>query len=148
MRSLTKSPVAFVKAALATGRRAFKDYSHRQSPKKYTSPQLFAILALKEFLQQDYRGIVALLSEWSDLREALELKSVPHYTTLQKASARLLKKTPAVTCLMEQLLSPVSASSSESAASLPPLTPPAMKPAIAALISDGAPARESVAFPS
>jgi hypothetical protein len=47
-------------------------------------------LVLKTFFRLDYRGITALLAEFTDLQEVLELKYVPHFTTLQKASRRLL----------------------------------------------------------
>lgn len=77
--------------ALATGKEAFSDYSHKFSPQKFTQPQLFACLVLKEFEKKDYRGVGQLLIDCSDLRAAIELTVVPHYTTLQKASRRLLK---------------------------------------------------------
>ena len=77
--------------ALAAGKEAFSDYSHKFSPKKFTRPQLFACLVLKEFEKKDYRGVCQLLADCSDLRDAIELMGVPHYTTLQKASHRLLK---------------------------------------------------------
>jgi hypothetical protein len=77
--------------ALAAGKEAFSDYSHKFSPKKFTRPQLFACLVLKEFEKKDYRGITQLLFDCSDLREAIALTGVPHFTTLQKACRRLLK---------------------------------------------------------
>jgi hypothetical protein len=76
--------------ALAAGRDAFSDYSHVFSPHKFRQPQLFACLVLKEFEKKDYRGVRQLLLDCADLREAIGLKIVPHYTTLQKASRRLL----------------------------------------------------------
>jgi hypothetical protein len=66
-------------------------YSHRCAPKKFTQPQLFACLVLKEFEKKDYRGVRQLLLDCADLREAIALRHVPHYTTFQKASVRLLK---------------------------------------------------------
>ena len=78
--------------ALAAGKEAFSDYSHIYSPKKFTQPQLFACLVLKEFEKKDYRGIHRLLLDCTELREAIGLESVPHYTTLQKASRRLLRQ--------------------------------------------------------
>lgn len=77
--------------ALAAGKEAFSDYSHKFSPHKFTRPQLFACLVLKEFEKKDYRGVCQLLTDCSDLRNAIGLKTVPHYTTVQKASRRLLK---------------------------------------------------------
>lgn len=90
MYHLTKSAVRVAGQALAAGQAALRRYSHKYSPKKFTQPQLFACLALKVFLKADYRSVVVLLEEWSDLRAALELSGVPHWTTLQKACRRLL----------------------------------------------------------
>jgi hypothetical protein len=87
----SKSPRTVAMVALAVGKEAFRDYSHKFSPKKYTRPQLFACLVLKEFEKKDYRGVTALLEDCSDLRTAIGLKCVPHFTTLQKASCRLLR---------------------------------------------------------
>ncbi|HVV71833.1 MAG TPA: hypothetical protein VHI52_10100 [Verrucomicrobiae bacterium] len=78
--------------ALAAGKEAFSDYSHRYSPHKFTQPQLFACLVLKEFEKKDYRGVWQLLLDCSDLRQAIGLTRVPHWTTLQKASVRLLRQ--------------------------------------------------------
>lgn len=94
MRTLTKSTLAFARTALETGKRSLPAYSHSKSPHKYTQPQLFAILSLRDFLGMDYRGITAILAEWSDLRAVLGLTEVPHYSTLCYAERKLLKKTP------------------------------------------------------
>jgi hypothetical protein len=86
----SKSPRDVAMVALAAGKDAFSDYSHIYSPHKFTQPQLFACLVLKEFEKKDYRGIAQLLIDCSDLRDAIGLIKVPHFTTLQKASGRLL----------------------------------------------------------
>jgi hypothetical protein len=65
-------------------------YAHKNSPKKFTQHQLFACLALKNFLRTDYRGVVAHLEDNPSLMGFLALRRVPHFTTLQKASRRLL----------------------------------------------------------
>lgn len=77
--------------ALAIGDRALPPYAHRFSPHVYTQAQLFACLVLKTFYKTDYRGITAQLQDHCDLRQALHLSTVPHFTTLQKASQRLLR---------------------------------------------------------
>jgi hypothetical protein len=87
----SKSPRTVAMVALAVGKDAFSDYSHKFSPKKYTQPQLFACLVLKEFEKKDYRGVCQLLTDLSDLRAAIDLATVPHFTTLQKASRKLLR---------------------------------------------------------
>lgn len=88
----SKSPKQTARVAYAAAKKTLPDYSHQYSPKKFTQPQLVACLVLKEFFTTDYRGISAILEDSSDLKKVLELKVVPHYTTLQKAAARLLKK--------------------------------------------------------
>lgn len=90
-RTLSKSPLSVVREALKFAKQVFPNHEHRFSPRKFTQPQLFAVLALRHFLHLDYRGIVQLLQEWSDVRDALELKSVPTYSTLCRAELRLLK---------------------------------------------------------
>jgi hypothetical protein len=91
MRSLSKSPLAVVREALTAARQALPEYSCAVSRRDFTQPQLFAILALRKFLDLDYRGIIAILREWSDVRELLGLKKIPHYSTLCYAEERLLK---------------------------------------------------------
>ena len=95
MAITSKSPRAVALAALATARRALPAYSHRCSPKKFTQHQLFACLALKNFLKTDYRGVAAHLADHPPLVAALELTKVPHFTTMEKAAKRLLKSAPA-----------------------------------------------------
>jgi IS5 family transposase len=87
----SKSPKAVARVAYATAKQAVPLYRHLKSPKKFTQPQLIACLVLKEFFKNDYRGIVEILADSSDLRDILELKELPHYTTLQKAARRLTK---------------------------------------------------------
>ncbi len=92
MSSTTKSATEFARAALEAGRGALPDYSHRFSPRVFTQPQLFACLALRQFLRLDYRGTAARLAEWAELRDALGLTRVPTHSTLVRAERRLLKK--------------------------------------------------------
>jgi hypothetical protein len=82
------------------GNEGLAPYSAPKSPKKFTQAQLFAILVLRQFFKTDYRGIVMILSDMSDLRDALGLGQVPHYSTLCYAEQRLLKKGPSKACLM------------------------------------------------
>jgi hypothetical protein len=65
-------------------------YAHRCSPKKYTQAQLFVCLVLKTFFRADYRKLTAILQDFDALQAYLGLPCVPHFTTLQKASRRLL----------------------------------------------------------
>ena len=87
----TKSPRRVLRVAWEVAQRAMRPYSHRFSPKRFTQPQLFACLALKEALKLDYRGTSALLQDAPELRAEVGLEFVPHFTTLQKASVRLLR---------------------------------------------------------
>ena len=92
MSKTTKDPIALARAALEAGKAALPDYSSPKSPHKFTQPQLFALLVLRQFLKTDYRGLVAMVARWSDLREVLGLTGVPHYSTLCYAEGRLLQK--------------------------------------------------------
>lgn len=76
--------------ALQVAKDRLPTYAHMYSPRKFTQPQLFACLVLKRHFKHDYRGIVAMLADMPALCEDMGLKSVPHYTTLQKAAYRLL----------------------------------------------------------
>jgi hypothetical protein len=91
MRAMTKSAVRLAREAVAVGRAALPAYSSRYSRHDFTQAQLFALLALKQFLKTDYRGVVALVGEWAELRRALGLRKVPHYSTLCYAERRLGK---------------------------------------------------------
>jgi hypothetical protein len=101
MTTLSKSPKAIALVAYGTAQRSLPAYSHLKSPKKFTQPQLVACLVLKEFFKTDYRGIMEILADSSDLREVLEMEEVPHYTTLQKAAHRFTKKR-VITKLLQQ----------------------------------------------
>lgn len=89
---MTKSPVRLAKKALEVAQQALPRYSNRFSRRDFTQHQLFAILVLRQFLKTDYRGIVEMLKDFSDLRRALKLRKVPHYSTLWYAQERLLKR--------------------------------------------------------
>jgi hypothetical protein len=97
-RCMTKSPLALARTALAVAGEALPAYSSKYSRKDFTQHQLFALLALREFLKTDYRGLEELLRDWSDLRQALGLSKVPDHSTLQKAAQRLLEKKGSMPC--------------------------------------------------
>jgi len=91
MSITSKSPRKVALAALRVAQRELSDFGHPNSPQTYTRPQLLACLVLKTFFRTDYRGIVAILDDAPSLCQAIGLRRVPHFTTLQKASARLLR---------------------------------------------------------
>lgn len=88
---MTKSPRAVAQEALRLAQDTLPPYSSVRSRKDFTQHQLFAILSLKTFLKVDYRGVVAVLKDFAELRDDLALKKVPHYSTLSYAEGRLLK---------------------------------------------------------
>jgi hypothetical protein len=89
---MTKSPRAVAREALRLAQESLPPYSAVRSRKDYTQHQLFAILALKTFLKTDYRGVTQFLADFAELRDDLGLAKVPHYSTLNYAEQRLLKK--------------------------------------------------------
>ena len=92
MSRTTKSATEFAKVTLETAQRVMPDYASPFSPRKFTQPQLFTMLALRQFFKLDYRGTVVRLAEWEELREVLSIEGTPHFTTLIHAEKRLLKK--------------------------------------------------------
>jgi len=90
MATTSKSPKRILQVAHAIGSQRLRTYWHKYSPKKFTLPQLFACLVLKEFLRLDYRKLSALLEDAPALAATIDLKQVPHFSTFQKAAARLL----------------------------------------------------------
>ena len=90
----SKSPRRVFQVAYDAACQALPAHRHKFSPKKFTQPQLLACLVLKEFSRLDYRGLTAHLADHPDLCALIDLKVVPHYTTFQKASQRLLAAAP------------------------------------------------------
>jgi hypothetical protein len=66
------------------------DYGATRSRKDFTQRQLMACLILRAYLKTTYRGLLDILSGNGSLRACLGLeeKKLPHFTTLQKFSAR------------------------------------------------------------
>ena len=89
---MTKSPRAVAREALRLAQEALPAYSCKFSRQDFTQHQLFALLALKAFFKTDYRGLMQVLKDFSELRRDLGLDKVPHYSTLCYAEQRLLKK--------------------------------------------------------
>ena len=91
MSTTSKSPKKVAAVAYDMARETLPEHSHRYSPKKYTQPQLLVCLVLRAFFKTEYRGIVEILNDCPDLCQVFGLQTVPHFTTLQKASKRLLR---------------------------------------------------------
>jgi hypothetical protein len=90
----SKSPRRVLQVAYDDACEALPAHRHKFSPKKFTQHQLLACLVLKEFLRTDCRGLAAHLADHPDLCRQISLGTVPHFTTFQKAAARLLAAVP------------------------------------------------------
>lgn len=91
MSSYTKSPKKVLQLAHKVGAEVFELYSHESSPHTYTQPQLFACLVLKTYMGLDYRRFHGLLEDFPEIVESIGMTRVPHFTTFQKASERLIR---------------------------------------------------------
>ena len=91
-RVITKSPIELTRMALEAAEKALPKYSTPKSRQDFTQAQLFAILVLKAFFNEDYRGIIDLLEDFGDLRKVLGITKLPHYSTLCYAEERIFKK--------------------------------------------------------
>lgn len=109
MPTMTKSAIDLARTALEIGQKGLAPYSSKFSRQDFTQPQLFALLALRQFFKADYRKTSQMVAEWSDLREVLALEKVPHWTALQKAHQRLLKKGVSMDCSTLSPISPTAA---------------------------------------
>jgi hypothetical protein len=75
--------------AMRVGGKHLADYGATRSRHDFTQRQLMACLILRAYLKTTYRGVLELLAVSPNLRATLGLQDkLPHYTTLQKFSAR------------------------------------------------------------
>jgi hypothetical protein len=75
--------------AMQLGAKHLADYGATRSRHDFTQRQLMACLILRAYLKTTYRGMVEHLQISPPLRKQLGLgEDLPHYTTLQKFSAR------------------------------------------------------------
>src|SRR3984957_6158251 len=85
------APVIERVAALAMqlGSRHLAEYGATRSRHDFTQRQLMACLIVRAYTKTTYRGVIEFLSVSPSVRQALGLQDqLPHYTTLQKFSAR------------------------------------------------------------
>lgn len=93
----------FVLTAYNYAKLTFNKYYYFYSKQKYTQPQLFAILAYKTYNKYDYRNTIENLKISTKLQKALKLKTIPHYTTIQKFFKKLpVKKLKQINKLLLQ----------------------------------------------
>lgn len=64
-------------------------YSHRFSGHTHTQQQLLTLLLFKEYLHATYRNVVDLVSLMGEVWLILNLRVIPHFTTLQKFLTRI-----------------------------------------------------------
>lgn len=78
-----------VELAMRLGQQHLAAYGASRSRHDFTQRQLMACLILRAYLKTTYRGVVEFLSVSANLRQRLGFgDKLPHYTTLQKFSAR------------------------------------------------------------
>lgn len=75
--------------AMKLSRPYLADYGATRSRHDFTQRQLMSCLVLRAYLRTTYRGVLDVLAASASLRQCLGLEAkLPHYTTLQKFSAR------------------------------------------------------------
>src|SRR5215510_5408011 len=78
-----------VELAMKLGGEHLADYGATRSRHDFTQRQLMTCLILRIHLKTTYRGVLDILAASPSLRETIGLSDkLPHYTTLQKFSAR------------------------------------------------------------
>jgi IS5 family transposase len=81
--------VRFARLALQVGQAVLPAQRTKFSKHLFTQPQLLAVLCLMRYEDWTFREAEVRLREHRELRSALQLKSVPDYTTLYRFLARL-----------------------------------------------------------
>src|SRR5499425_2907988 len=79
----------FARIALQVSKAVLPRYRSRFSKHQFTQPQLLAILCLMRYEDWTFREAEVRLGEHRELRQALRLRSVPDYTTLNRFLLRL-----------------------------------------------------------
>ncbi len=83
--------VQFARRAYEEAKASLPLYTHRNSPKTYTFPQLAACVMLKFYLNMTYRDFEEWLLATEKVCEVLELEQIPNYSTLARAYRKLTK---------------------------------------------------------
>jgi IS5 family transposase len=81
--------VQFAQLAREVAEAALPSYRSKYSKRRFTQPQLLAILCLMRFEDWTFREAEVRLAEHRELREALRLTPVPDYSTLSRFLQRL-----------------------------------------------------------
>ena len=81
--------VRFARLALEVNRVVLPAQRTKFSKRQFSQPQLLAVHCLMRYEDWTFREAEVRLSEHAELRSALELNSVPDYTTLYRFLARL-----------------------------------------------------------
>lgn len=89
MSTTTRSARRLILTAHHVGRMTLPNYTHPNSRKDFTLPQLFACLAIKAFYRLDFRSAEQMLREWPGLCEAIGLSRAPDHATLHRAAQHL-----------------------------------------------------------
>jgi len=95
--------VGVARLAMKMGMKYLAEYGHGKSRHDFTQRQLMSLLVLRAYLKTTYRGVVEILEGHGQMRAELGLEEkLPHWTTLQKFSAK--KKVREVTVAMSEAL--------------------------------------------
>jgi len=79
----------FTRICMEMASRWVPPYSSKSSKRTFTQLQLITLFCLKLKLRATYRELIDWLAEMPRVQEALGLKGLLHFTTVQKTFARL-----------------------------------------------------------
>lgn len=83
--------VQFARRAYEEAKASLPMYTHRNSPKTYTFPQLATCVMLKFYLNMTYRDVEEWLLATDKVCTVLEMEAVPDHSTLSRAYRKLTK---------------------------------------------------------
>lgn len=83
--------VTVARRAYEIAKQVLPTYTHRNSPKTYTFPQLAACVMMKFYVNLSYRDTEEWLLATDKVCEVLELRQIPDYSTLSRTFRKLNK---------------------------------------------------------
>lgn len=81
--------IKFVFIGFNVAKKSLPEYSCEKSKHTYTQHQFIALICLMKRLRVDYRLLTSIIQLMPEIQLILELKKIPHYTTLQKFFKRI-----------------------------------------------------------
>lgn len=89
MKKLVNGIIKLTERLCSVFKNSIPAYSCRRSKHTYKQYQLAVIWSLMKYLKTNYRGIITQLDLMPDIKEAIGISQLPHFTTINKFFLRI-----------------------------------------------------------